>query len=265
MSTSLGTSASCAAPTANVRDEHEARDDQQVAAGHAQAGIARDGRRHAAAPSLAASSVRSASEPAVRPLRSTSSADMPAASRSRHVRGRIVADVHALRRPRRRGARARPRTASGSGFAAPTAAAVTTASKAPARPTRASTSCSEMSQFATTASLQAGGGEPLERGLRIRDRRRRRSHRSATAAPRRPERSSASASASSDAHSSRRAASDGGVVRADAVRAVVAHLDPHRCLAAREIDRRARGGARASAAGAAPAARWRRASPSRRR
>ena len=97
----------------------------------------------------------------------------------------------------------------GSGFAAPTAAAVTIDLRSgSARPSRASTSGSETSQLAITASRTPAATSAIERGQGVvvgvesdgvGERR---------AGARRPETSTASASASSEAHSSRSAASE---------------------------------------------------------
>ena len=93
-----------------------------------------------------------------------------------------------------------------------------------------------MSQFATTASLRPALGEALDRRLRIGegvegDRVGQRWQHVGSGEIER-ERVGQQRCALEPQGGQRR-----GIVRADAVRAVVTHLDPHRSLAAREIDR----------------------------
>ena len=222
-------------PGGDGRDERDAADEQQVRRRDAQARIVR--RRGGVTPPLQARrELREARDRVGRAAAAVEQHGRQAGGvRARDVGGGVVADVDAAARRRRRAAPSAAWNGRGSGFAAPTAAAVTIASNGSASPSRASTSVSETSQFATTASSRPGGGERVERGAGVvicqkRDRIGERwEHVGARDVER--ERVGQQRCALEPQGCERRR-----VVGRDAVRAVVAHLDAHRALAAREVD-----------------------------
>ena len=263
MSTLLGTSANCAAPTAKYEMITPGGDDQDRLPGTRRPGSRATGGVTSPAASLAANSVRSAQ--CVR--RAAAAVDQERGHagrlRARDVRGRDRRRRGRTATPRRRGAqrglerpRIRLRRANGGrGRRQPR--------RRSARTTRASTSCSEMSQLATTAELEAGGRELLQcrtcvgvgvEGDGVGQRRKHVGARDVECERVGQQRCAfESQRRQRGASCARRSARGSGASRP---------ASPPRSARARPC---ARGDARASAAGAAPAARWRPASPSRRR